>query len=94
MGAPWGLKVANSGQNSHPSHSKTQNGQKSAIFGPLVAKICNFGGVRGYRCDRLVGSTLAKGGPPGAYAKFPEVLKKFLYTDLELKMGYGSMTHI
>ena len=25
---------------------------------------------------------------------FPEVLKKFWYTDLELKMGYGSMTHI
>ena len=33
-------------------------------------------------------------GPPWAYTKFPEVLKKFLYTDLELKMGYGSMTHI
>ena len=46
--------IANLGQNSHPSHSKTQNGQKSAVFGPLVAKICDFGGVRGYRCDRLV----------------------------------------
>ena len=33
-------------------------------------------------------------GPPWAYTKFPEVFKKFLYTDLELKMGYGSMTHI
>ena len=33
-------------------------------------------------------------GPPWAYTKFPAVFKKFLYTDLELKMGYGSMTHI
>ena len=33
-------------------------------------------------------------GPPLAYTKFPAVFKKFLYTDLELKMGYGSMTHI
>ena len=50
----WGLKVANLGQNSHPSYSKTQNGQKSAVFGPLVAKICNFGGVPGYRWNRLI----------------------------------------
>ena len=33
-------------------------------------------------------------GPPGAYAKFREVFKKFSLTDLELKMGCRSMTHI
>ena len=33
-------------------------------------------------------------GPPWAYTRFPVDFKKFLYTDLELKMGYGSMTHI
>ena len=40
------------------------------------------------------GLPLLREGPPGDYAKFPEVFKKILYTDLELKMGYGSRTHI
>ena len=65
VGAPWGLKVANSGQNSHPSHSKTQNGQKSAVFGPLVAKICNLGGVPGYGTG-VREPTGGRGGPLGA----------------------------
>ena len=40
------------------------------------------------------GPPLLGEGSQGTYAKFPEVFKKFLYTDFELKMGYGSMTHI
>ena len=53
--------------------------------GPLV-------GLRGGWGSPLSGG--APRGPPGAYAKFREVFKKFSLTDLELKMGCRSMTHI
>ena len=48
-GAPWELKVANLGQNSHLSHSKTQNGQKSAVISPLVVKISKMGALEGVK---------------------------------------------